>query len=866
MDLGRGVARAGALATTIVLAGAVAVSPAAGKPIPPKGASFPGVAQVAPAAAPAVPTFVNGMAQAVFASGTANYINHELWVELDVDTDFDGVKDRVHVDVSRPTETDTDGLKVPVIYEDSPYYAGGSNVANWPVDHEIGQPPLTKAFAPPFNAGNTSPQISTIYESTWVPRGFAVVHSESPGTGNSTGCPNSGAPIETLGATAVIDWLNGRRKGYTTRTGTTEVEAYWHNGNTAMMGTSYNGTLPIAAASTGVEGLKAIVPIAAISDWYDYYRANGAVRAPHSAAGGTGNNAYQGEDLDVLTEYIYSRNDENATPPAPRLKCRPVIEEIRANQDRVTGDRSAYWQERNYMKDAHKIKAAVLIAHGGNDFNVMTKNAAQLWEQLKLNGTPRAFYFHQGGHGGAPPDYLLNLWFTKFLWNHENGVENMPKSWVVREAAACPPRQSTVVGQHSNTNTLTVADASPFSVGQTLTIPQTAANGSVSNQTRVITNKAGNVLTLASNVATGAGQFIADGAVVFLACGNANPTPYPDWPDPATGDVVLTLGAGGNDRGSLGLGAPDSGTETLVDNPAVTVTTMMNTANHPARLLYVSNPLTQDIRISGTPRVKLKAAFGRTKANLTAALVHLPAGSGNGTILTRGWRDPENRTSDWVTEPITPGEFYSLDVDMQPKDSVIPAGRRLGLLVTATDRDFLIRPSAGTTVTLDLAGSSISIPVVGGAKALATALGGDLQELPVGGTVPATLALTLGGAASFGPFIPGVESDYFASTTANVISSAGDATLSVADPSPNATGKLVNGAFSLPSTLQARANEGTFADVGGSASPTTLLTYNGPTSNDSVSVEFKQHIGATDALRTGEYSKTLTFTLSTTTP
>ena len=53
----------------------------------------------------------------------------------------------------------------------------------------------------------------------------------------------------------------------------------------------------------------------------------------------------------------------------------------------------------------------------------------------------------------------------------------------------------------------------------------------------------------------------------------------------------------------------------------------------------------------------------------------------------------------------------------------------------------------------------------------------------VGGSVPATLALTLGAAASFGPFTPGAQKDYFASTTANVISTAGDATLSVADPS-----------------------------------------------------------------------------------
>jgi hypothetical protein len=37
-------------------------------------------------------------------------------------------------------------------------------------------------------------------------------------------------------------------------------------------------------------------------------------------------------------------------------------------------------------------------------------------------------------------------------------------------------------------------------------------------------------------------------------------------------------------------------------------------------------------------------------------------------------------------------------------------------------------------------------------------------------------------------------------------------------------------------------------------------------SNDPVSVQYSQAIGATDALRTGAYSKTLTFTLSTTSP
>ncbi len=137
--------------------------------------------------------------------------------------------------------------------------------------------------------------------------------------------------------------------------------------------------------------------------------------------------------------------------------------------------------------------------------------------------------------------------------------------------------------------------------------------------------------------------------------------------------------------------------------------------------------------------------------------------------------------------------------------------------------------------------------------------------------MPATLSLTLGAPAAFGAFTPGVARDYFASTTANVISTAGDATLSVADPSSRRPGHLVNGAFSLPQPLQARArnaaNTGTaYNNVGSSASPLNLLTYSAPVSNDAVSLEFKQSIGASDALRTGSYAKTLTFTLSTTTP
>ena len=116
-----------------------------------------------------------------------------------------------------------------------------------------------------------------------------------------------------------------------------------------------------------------------------------------------------------------------------------------------------------------------------------------------------------------------------------------------------------------------------------------------------------------------------------------------------------------------------------------------------------------------------------------------------------------------------------------------------------------------------------------------------------GGTVPATLSLTLGPNATFGAFTPGVTKDYTASTTANVISTAGDAALTVA-PSP---AFLANGTFTLPSPLEVSFSKS---------------TWTAPTSNEAVNIGFKQHIGASDALRTGPYSKTLTFTLSTTNP
>ncbi|MDA0179315.1 endonuclease/exonuclease/phosphatase family protein [Solirubrobacter phytolaccae] len=116
----------------------------------------------------------------------------------------------------------------------------------------------------------------------------------------------------------------------------------------------------------------------------------------------------------------------------------------------------------------------------------------------------------------------------------------------------------------------------------------------------------------------------------------------------------------------------------------------------------------------------------------------------------------------------------------------------------------------------------------------------------VGGTVPATLSLSLGTPGIFAPFQPGVERTYTAGTTATVTSTAGEATLSVSEP-----GHLRNGAFSLPEPLQVTL---------------TPPSWTRPVTNAPVTIGYRQHIGSSDALRTGTYAQTLTFTLSTTTP
>src|SRR5205814_425546 len=101
---------------------------------------------------------------------------------------------------------------------------------------------------------------------------------------------------------------------------------------------------------------------------YHYYRSNGLVRNP----GG-----YPGEDIDYLFDYIHSGNMND---PVKRQFALATMRdgEMAKGQDRETGDYNEFWASRDLLPRVGKIKAAVLFAHGFNDWNVVPEHSDRI--------------------------------------------------------------------------------------------------------------------------------------------------------------------------------------------------------------------------------------------------------------------------------------------------------------------------------------------------------------------------------------------------------------------------------------------------------------------------------------------------------
>jgi X-Pro dipeptidyl-peptidase len=345
---------------------------------------------------------------------------------------------------------------------------------------------------------------------------------------------------------------------------------------------------------------------------------------------------YLGEDIDVLFDFIHSGDLDK------REHARKVYRdgEMKEGMDRVSGDYNYFWAGRDYLNDMEPMKAALLMSHGFNDWNVMPEHSYRIYETAKAKGLPVQIFYHQNGHGGPPPMRMMNRWFTRYLHGVENGVEKDAKAWIVRE-----------------------------------------------NDER------------------------------------DKPTAYKDYPNPDASPVKFHLTKGAPEKGELITSEPvKQGKEALVDNYSFSGDILAKAENTSHRLMYVSPILKEDIHISGKAKITVNAASSKPAVNLSVWLVSLPWNDKRDSkitdnIITRGWADLQNHKSLTESNPLKPGRFYEMTFELQPDDQVIPAGQQIGLMIFSSDRNFTLHPEPGTKLTINLDGTSIEIPVVGGLDA-----------------------------------------------------------------------------------------------------------------------------------------------------
>ena len=420
-----------------------------------------------------VPVFENGLAQPVFKftdgktgekydPATSSIVRYCVYVESDYDMDGDGKRDLVKAFIQVPRSAVEGNYKAATLYEARPYCAGVQEdgydhmkeveskeyrkfdfadldkevPARIPEGMISAMDLALKADPADWYYPDKGNNNSMVYENLdnfnyYLVRGFAVVVSAGFGALGSDGFNYVGSEYERDAFKSVVEWLHGDRVAYADREGKIETKADWANGNVAMTGRSYAGTMPFAVATTGVEGLKTIVPVAGIADWYTQQNMQGAQRY------------WPKEMLNSFLAYFCSSRYNDETLSEKQLDDIAAFHhELSLQQLKCGFDYDPeFWGAGNYRLHADQIKCSALIVHGFNDENVSTKQFEMMHTAFEQAGQTVKLILHQGPHitptmanknygiliDGKFYDDIVNEWISNYLYGVENGAEKMPE-------------------------------------------------------------------------------------------------------------------------------------------------------------------------------------------------------------------------------------------------------------------------------------------------------------------------------------------------------------------------------------------------------------------------------------------------------
>ena len=605
--------------------------------------------------------YFNGKSLATFSSH--DVIREVVYVESRVDTDKDGLPDLVKVSIIRPRYEG----QIPALMTASPYHQGtndkASDKALYKMEGELEvKPPHTIELEEPrLNVVEPHGQAEVVSEAEeklshinssytlndyFLPRGFANLYVSGVGTKDSQGLMTNGDYQQIEAYKNVIDWLNGRCRAFTDHTRKRQVKADWSNGKVATTGISYLGTMSNGLATTGVDGLEVIIAEAGISSWHNYYRENGLVTSP----GG-----YPGEDFDSLAELTYSRNLLAGDYIRANEAHQADLEKVKEQLDRKTGDYNQFWHDRNYLLNAHKVKAEVVFTHGSQDWNVKPLHVYQMFHALPDN-IRKHLFFHHGAHV-----YMNN-------WQSIDFRESMNALLSKKLLGLATDYQLPTVIWQDNTAPQTWQSLDDFGKEDKL------HTFSLGTDEKVIQNHYEQE------------DFDRYGKTYQTF----NTELYQGKANQITIDLPVSQDIHLNGRAEMKLRIKSSTNKGLLS----------------AQLLE----LEQKKYLQPYPAVLSARTIDNGRYHMLENLCELPFNPSPQRVISKGYLNLQNRTNLLTIEEIQPNEWMDFKLELQPTIYKLKEGDTLRLVLYTTDFEITIRDNTDYHLTIDLAQSTITIP------------------------------------------------------------------------------------------------------------------------------------------------------------